>query len=292
MADSESLGLRKFVPSLEAVAQAFSVPVRAVREWRDADCPALKSKPYDLNSINNWLSTRSDKENNPSLEIGEQKLTAELQQLKTKNAVLSKDKSFWLAAGALGIALSNHVKNWLPANSRTESLQPAILRIDFFWLSIEKGTFDKAKIDEAKLQILAFENSLPNHFFCFDADADVELAKVAKVIEKTATEFDERLVAQRRFVVLGPVSDRASELDKCRRFQADIGKAYAATRDRLRLEARFKEINGRFPGLNDAKHTPRHAEKQKRESHFLFEIQRPDYDHYDLVINFPRNPRQ
>ena len=112
---------RKFVNSLEEVSEHFGTAVSVVRHWRDKrHCQYLISRPYDIGAISKWLDESADIEINIEKKLRIEKLQSEIDALKSKNDVFGKDKTFWLAAAALGITVSREVRLWMD-ESNTES---------------------------------------------------------------------------------------------------------------------------------------------------------------------------
>ena len=118
MAKSDS---KRFCRALDAVAEEFGTSRAIVISWRDDDdCPFLQVAPYDLDGIRSWLNSQVDQRLFETRELERKKLELELEALRTKNSILSKDKSFWLAAAALGVVLTRELREWLDHNEELE----------------------------------------------------------------------------------------------------------------------------------------------------------------------------
>jgi hypothetical protein len=94
--------------SLDEVSRALNIPNSWVHRWRDEGCPALKGPPYDVAVIRRWLSEKS--EFSPAIPSSE-----------ATSTILSRDITYWMAAIALGLSVSQEVRSWLLSQAAGES---------------------------------------------------------------------------------------------------------------------------------------------------------------------------
>lgn len=191
---------KRFCRRLDSVADEFGTSRAVVVAWRDNDnCPFLQSAPYDIAGVRAWLDEQVELRLSETRELEREKLEREIEALRTKSNILSKDKSFWLAAAALGIVLTREMRGWLDGEDEPERERRAIIFAHGVSASVRQE-FDRIARQEARstshmLRFViryAFENR--QQFGNLESDADAQNGNdrlSALVSQQTRREFSE-----------------------------------------------------------------------------------------------------